>query len=131
MPNRILLCDDEVHILRAAEFKLTKAGYDVECAVDGQEGWEMIQRNRPDILITDLQMPRMNGCELTQKVRDDPATRDLPILMLTAKGYELSQADMAARWGVAAIMTKPFSPRELVKMVEQTLGQKEVAVAAE
>ena len=122
MSHRILLCDDEIHILRAAEFKLTKAGYDVQCAADGQEGWELIQQRKPDLLITDLQMPRMNGYELTQHVRDNPATADLPIFMLTAKGYELAQLDLAARWNIAAIMTKPFSPRELLKQVEQTLS---------
>jgi DNA-binding response OmpR family regulator len=129
MSYRILLCDDEIHILRAAEFKLTKAGYDVECANDGQEGWEAIQRRRPDILITDVQMPRMNGYELVQQVRDNSATRELPILMLTAKGYELTQFDAASKWGVAAVMTKPFSPRELVKMVEQTLAGRTAEVA--
>jgi DNA-binding response OmpR family regulator len=122
MAHRVLLCDDEIHILRAAEFKLSKAGYEVECAYDGEQGWEAIQRQRPDILITDLQMPRLNGYELTQRIRDNPDTRDLPILMLTAKGYELAQQDVAARWGVAAVMTKPFSPRELVKAVEQALA---------
>jgi DNA-binding response OmpR family regulator len=123
MPHRVLLCDDEIHILRAAEFKLSKAGYEVECAYDGEQGWEAIQRRRPDILITDLQMPRLNGYELTQRIRDNPATRDMPILMLTAKGYELVQQDVATRWGVAAVMTKPFSPRELLKVVEQTLSR--------
>ncbi len=64
MTKRILLCDDEIHILRAAEFKLKKAGYDVRIASDGQEAWEAIQRQKPDILITDCQMPRLDGLGL-------------------------------------------------------------------
>ena len=64
MPKRILLCDDEVHILRAAEFKLKRAGYDVQTASDGQEAWEHIQAQPPDILITDCQMPRLDGLGL-------------------------------------------------------------------
>lgn len=130
MSRRVLLCDDEIHILRAAEFKLSKAGFDVQCAGDGQEGWEIIERSPPDIVVTDLQMPRMTGLQLAQKVRENPATRDLPILMLTAKGYELTQQELAARWGIAAVMTKPFSPRELLKTVEQTLAASDQAAAA-
>ena len=66
MPYRILLCDDEIHILRAAEFKLKQAGYEVICASDGQEAWEEIQRAKPDVLITDCQMPRLDGVGLVQ-----------------------------------------------------------------
>ena len=67
MTKRILLCDDEIHILRAAEFKLKKAGYDVCVAGDGQAAWEAIQRQKPDVLITDCQMPRLDGFGLVRK----------------------------------------------------------------
>lgn len=122
MAKRILLCDDEIHILRAAEFKLKKAGYDVQIAPDGQAAWELIQVRRPDILITDCQMPRMNGIELTQRVRENAATRDLPVLMLTAKGFELSHEDLTRKWNVIAVIAKPFSPRELLQTVDRILG---------
>ena len=122
MPKRILLCDDEIHILRAAEFKLKRAGYDVRIASDGQEAWELIQQRVPDILITDCQMPRLSGFELTQRVRENPATRDLPVLMLTAKGFELSHEELAEKWNVIAIIAKPFSPRELLQTVNRILG---------
>ena len=128
MTKRILLCDDEIHILRAAEFKLKKAGYDVQLASDGQEGWEAIQRQRPDVLITDCQMPRMDGIELVRKVRESPETADLPIFMLTAKGYELSHEELARKWNVMAVIAKPFSPRELLQRVNDVL-QENVAPA--
>jgi two-component system, OmpR family, alkaline phosphatase synthesis response regulator PhoP len=128
MTKRILLCDDEIHILRAAEFKLKKAGYDVQLAGDGQEGWEAIQRQRPDVLITDCQMPRMDGIELVRKVRESPETADLPIFMLTAKGYELSHEELARKWNVMAVIAKPFSPRELLQRVNDVL-QENVAPA--
>ena len=64
--RRILLCDDELHILRAAEFKFKRAGYDVVCANDGQEGWERIEERRPDIVVTDCQMPRLSGLGLAE-----------------------------------------------------------------
>ena len=122
MPTNILLCDDEIHIVRAAEFKLTRAGYKVRCAVDGQAAWEQIQKECPDLLITDLQMPRLSGFELCQKIRETPRLAHLPILMLTAKGYEFAQDEVTSKFGIAVVMTKPFSPRELLRTVEQTLA---------
>jgi DNA-binding response OmpR family regulator len=121
MPKRILLCDDEVHILRAAAFKLERAGYDVQTASDGQEAWEHIQVQPPDILITDCQMPRLDGLGLIQRVRGNPTTQDLPVLMLTAKGFELSHQELAERWQVLTVIAKPFSPRELLQTVEKIL----------
>lgn len=127
MTKRILLCDDEIHILRAAEFKLKKAGYDVEIAGDGQEGWEAIQRQKPDMLITDCQMPRLDGLGLVARVRENPETADLPIFMLTAKGFELSHDSLAKKWNVMAVIAKPFSPRELLQRVESVLGAPDAA----
>lgn len=128
MPKRVLLCDDEIHILRAAEFKLKKAGYDVEIANDGQEGWEAIQARKPDMLVTDFQMPRLDGFGLVQRLRANPETADLPVLMLTAKGYELSHEELAANWQVLAVLAKPFSPRELLQYVTKVLGEPSVCV---
>lgn len=125
MPKRVLLCDDEVHILRAAEFKLARAGYNVQTANDGQAAWELIQEQKPDILITDYQMPRLDGFGLTQRVRENPATRDLPVLMLTAKGYELSHDELADKWNVICVIAKPFSPRELLQTVDRILAEVE------
>ncbi len=121
MSRTILLCDDELHILRAAEFKLKRVGFEVICASDGQEAWELIQQNRPDILVTDCQMPRLDGLGLARRLREDPLTADLPIVMLTAKGFELSRGNLEEEWGIAALLAKPFSPRELAKCVEQVL----------
>lgn len=121
MSNRVLLCDDEVYILRAAEIKLRRAGIDVECADDGQEAWEAIQRQCPDLLVTDCQMPRLDGFGLVQKVRSDERFAHLPVLMLTAKGYEIAHAEAAEKWGILAVLAKPFSPRELLTMVTNVL----------
>ena len=130
MTKRILLCDDEIHILRAAEFKLKKAGYDVQIASDGQEAWEAIQRRRPDILITDCQMPRLDGCGLIRKVREDASLTDLPIFMLTAKGFELSHDAMSEKWNVTAVIAKPFSPRELLQRVDAVFQEQATCEAA-
>jgi DNA-binding response OmpR family regulator len=122
MTKKVLLCDDEIHILRAAELKVSRAGYDVRIARDGQEAWEMIEQDPPDVLVTDVQMPRMDGFELSRRIRDCEATRHLPILMLTAKGFELEQQELKERWGIVDILAKPFSPRELVRLIDQIVG---------
>jgi DNA-binding response OmpR family regulator len=130
MAKRILLCDDELHILRAAEFKFKRAGYDVVCANDGQEGWELIEQGRPDIVVTDCQMPRLSGLGLAERIKNTPATSSLPVIMLSAKGFELSSAELRTQFGIRHLMAKPFSPRELFERVESVLKENEVAAVA-
>lgn len=125
MPKRILLCDDEIHILRAAEFKLKRAGYEVRIASDGQEGWETIEAWRPDVVVTDCQMPRLDGFGLVRRIRENPATEHLPVLMLTAKGFELSASELADKYQVRGLIAKPFSPRELLQTITQILQGEE------
>jgi len=122
MPRSVLLCDDEIYILRAAEIKLKRAGYDVRIARDGEEAWQQIQAQAPDILVTDCQMPRLDGLGLIRRLRDNPATRDLPVFMLTAKGFELCCDDLARQWNVMGVIGKPFSPRELLQTIEKVVG---------
>jgi len=126
MTKRILLCDDELHILRAAEFKFKRAGFDVVCANDGQEGWEQIEKRQPDIVVTDCQMPRLSGLGLAERIRQTPATADLPVIMLSAKGFEISPDELRAKYGIRCLMAKPFSPRELFARVEAVLAGDEV-----
>lgn len=128
MTQRILLCDDEIHILRAAEFKLKRAGFEVDIAGDGEEGWLRILEHRPDILVTDCQMPRLDGLGLIQRMREHEETREIPALMLTAKGFELCAEDLAARLNVLAVLAKPFSPRELLQIVTDVLAGQPVAI---
>lgn len=127
MAKRVLLCDDEIHIIRAAEFKLVRAGFEVECAADGQAGWEAIQRHKPDIVITDCQMPRMSGLQLIERIRTTPETADLPVMMLTAKGFELSQQELLVKWNVLSVIPKPFSPRDVLQRVQDALKTASVA----
>ena len=128
MTKRILLCDDEMHILRAAEFKLAGAGHHVRCARNGREAWQRIEAQMPDILVTDLQMPEMNGYELIQSVRANPTTSQLPIILLTAKALEIAEGE-AVRFGLIKILTKPFSPKALLQLIESTLAPAEAGSA--
>ena len=120
--KRVLLCDDEIHIIRAAEFKLARAGYEVECASDGEAGWQAIERQRPDLLVTDCQMPRLSGLGLIERIRSRPELCDLPIFMLTGKGLELPHDDLAAKWNVLAVIGKPFSPKDLLTRIDGVLN---------
>lgn len=122
MKKRILLCDDEIHILRAAEFKFKRAGYEVVLANDGEEGWLEIQKQIPDIVVTDCQMPRLNGLGLAERIKNNPATCHLPVIMLSGKGFELSQSEIHEKYGIRALVGKPFSPRDLFQQVEALLG---------
>ena len=128
MTKQLLLCDDEIHILRAAEIKLARAGYGVRIAHDGQEAWEAILQKCPDAVVTDIQMPRCDGLELTRRVRANPQTKDLPIVMLTAKGLEFERETVIREFGIIDVLPKPFSPRELVQLIQRIFG--DVTVSA-
>ncbi len=121
MTQRIVVCDDEPHITRAVGMKLTKGGFQVECASDGEAALTVIRRETPALLITDCQMPRMGGIELIRRLRDDDQTRYLPVILLTAKGFELDQDALVNELWISHMIVKPFSPRELLATVQQTL----------
>ena len=128
--KRILLCDDELHIVRAAEFKFKRAGYEVRCASDGEEAWQTLLDFHPDIVITDCQMPRLDGLGLAARIKEDPVFAGLPVIMLTGKGFELNQEEVRQRYGILAVMAKPFSPRDLLQRVEVVLHSREFAEVA-
>lgn len=122
MSKKVLLCDDEIHIVRTAEIRLSQAGFAVRIAHDGQEAWEAILEDQPDVLVTDLQMPRVDGFELIRRIRANASTKDMPVLMLTAKGFELAREEIMEKWGIFSVLSKPFSPRELVRLIDLAIG---------
>jgi len=126
MTKHIVLCDDDLAILKASQIKLTRAGFRVTCCHDGLEALEAICQERPDLLLTDCQMPRLGGIELIERLRERPETHDLPVLMLTGKGFELSADEMRSRLGVLAVIAKPYSPRELLRYIESLFAAEAV-----
>jgi len=121
----ILLCDDELPILRAVEFKLRKVGFSVKLAQNGEVAWAVIQEAAPDLIVSDYQMPILDGLELAKRVRENPATQHIPFILLTGKGFELDQEDLRARLGITRVLSKPFSPRELVEEATKILQSAE------
>lgn len=122
MPGiKILVCDDEPHILHVVSAKLKSGGFEVLTAADGEEALVHVREQHPDLIITDYQMPALSGLELSAKLRADPATEKIPIIMLTARGFSLGDADIAGT-NVRKILAKPFSPREVLQTVKSLLG---------
>lgn len=119
--KKILVADDEAHILHVVSMKLRNAGFEVITAVDGEEAYELCASEKPDLLITDYQMPIMTGLELCTLLRGQASTRDIPAIMLTARGFDIEPEEMeAAR--ISAVLAKPFSPREVLAKVNDLLA---------
>ena len=118
--KKILVADDESHILHVVSLKLRNAGFEVVTARDGQEALELAQQEMPDLLITDYHMPQLSGLELCQRLKQDPKTKDIPAIMLTARGYHLEPHD-TEQSGILKMLSKPFSPRHLLATVNEVL----------
>jgi chemosensory pili system protein ChpA (sensor histidine kinase/response regulator) len=119
---RALVVDDSLSARRALMQTLQDAGFSVEGARDGMEATQMLAKQRPDILLVDLEMPRMNGLELTHHVRHNPELQTLPIIMVTSRSTQ-KHRDEAASAGVNSYFTKPFQDRELLAQVQALLAQ--------
>ncbi len=119
--STILIIDDEKHIVHVVSLKLRNAGYEVISAGDGEEGYEMACDQQPDLIITDHQMPYMTGLEMCHELKKNEETSHIPILMLTARGYALSEEDLKNA-NILQSISKPFSPRELLDSVKGSLA---------
>jgi two-component system alkaline phosphatase synthesis response regulator PhoP len=118
MPKKILAVDDERHIVRLVQVNLERAGYEVVTAFDGKDALEKVASEQPDLVVLDVMMPYMDGFEVLQNLRKNPSTRELPVIMLTAKAQD---ADVFRGWqsGVDCYLTKPFNPMELISFVKR------------
>lgn len=118
MPKKILAVDDERHIVRLVEVNLQRAGYDVVTAYDGREALEKVKAEKPDLIVLDVMMPLMDGFEVLSNLKKDPETKEIPVIMLTAKAQD---ADVFRGWqsGVDCYLTKPFNPMELLTFVKR------------
>lgn len=121
MPRpRILILDDESHITCVLHFKLRQAGAEVFSGCNGLEGLALAAEHHPDIVISDFQMPEMDGVEFCKTLAADDATRNLPVILLTARGHRISPADLADT-SVRALLPKPFSIRDLLHHIAEIL----------
>lgn len=124
MLKRLLIVDDEPNLLRAVAACLRGEGYDVDTARSGEEALVHIAQRLPDLIVSDIRMPRMDGYALARQLRSNPRTDLIPIVFLTAKD-ESSERIAGIRSGVDAYLTKPFEPDELVAVIENILTRVE------
>ena len=116
----ILIVDDEEPIQELLRFNLEKEGYKVYAAKDGSEALQRLEKEKPDLVVLDVMLPGMDGLEVCRQLRQNPRFRDLPVIMLTAKGEEIDKV-LGLELGADDYMTKPFSPRELVARIRARL----------
>jgi DNA-binding response OmpR family regulator len=116
----VLVADDDPDILDLVTFRLDRAGYEVVQARDGQEALDTALARTPDLCVLDVMMPRLDGYEVTRRLRETESTQSVPVILLTAR---VQEADLERGFGVGATdyMRKPFSPQELRARVEALL----------
>jgi DNA-binding response OmpR family regulator len=119
----VLAADDDEDILELVAFRLGRAGYTVLQAHDGQEALDLALEHRPDLGVFDVMMPRMDGYELTRRLRQEDATSRMPIILLTAKAQD-ADVDEGFDAGADDYLRKPFSPQELSARVQRILGRR-------
>ncbi|QDT36702.1 response regulator transcription factor [Stratiformator vulcanicus] len=119
MTIKVSICDDEPHITRAVAMKLSKAGFNVESYSDAEDLWSKFTEFKPQLVVTDYQMPRMDGLSLIRNLRAHPEGQDVPVVLLTAKGFELEQSELNLMGGTIRLCPKPFSPRELLAVCKE------------
>ena len=120
MPETVMVIEDEKEIRELIRYNLERDGFQVYAAADGEEGLRRLRASRPDVLVLDLMLPGKNGLEVLRELRDAPATRDLPVMILTARSAEMDRL-LGFEHGADDYLTKPFSPRELVARLRALL----------
>jgi DNA-binding response OmpR family regulator len=121
MSKTVLIVDDEPNIVISLEFLMEQAGYQVKLASNGEEALKAVAEFTPDLVLLDVMLPVKNGFEVCQKIRENPAWKDIKVIMLSAKGRDL-EVSKGMALGADAYVTKPFSTEKLLAQVKQLLG---------
>ena len=119
--GRILVVDDEIYIVHILDFSLGMEGYEVITALDGEQALEKARSEKPDLIVLDIMMPKLDGYETCKRLKADPETKDVPVILLSAKGRNVDQK-VGFEVGADDYITKPFSPRKLVERINAILG---------
>jgi two-component system phosphate regulon response regulator PhoB len=114
----VLVVEDELSILRSLTYILTRSGFRVEEARDGEEGLRKVRELRPGLVVLDVMMPGRNGFEICTEIKSDPLFRETYVIMLTAKGQQTDR-ERGLRCGADEYLTKPFSPKEIVARAKE------------
>ena len=122
--QKILVADDEVYMLRLLEMTFKKGGYEVVSCRDGKEALATAFTAQPQLIVLDVMMPGLDGLGALRMLKENPVTRDIPVVVLSAKGHALTRVD-AVLAGAVLFLAKPFSPNELLGEVRKILGHRE------
>ena len=120
MNKKVLVVDDQPHIVRLIQVNLEKEGFEVATARDGVEGITMVRELRPDLVILDVIMPRKDGFEVLREIKADEALAETPVILLTVKSHNADIVE-GLREGAELYLPKPFHPKELVSLVKRVL----------
>jgi two-component system alkaline phosphatase synthesis response regulator PhoP len=118
--RKVLLVDDERHIRHLVEYKLQSVGFTVLQASNGRAALEIARREKPDLIVTDFQMPEMNGLQLARKLKEDVWTAQIPLIMITSRGHRVPASELVDT-EIRQLLPKPFSPREFLNCVSEIL----------
>jgi DNA-binding response OmpR family regulator len=124
MSKTILIVDDEAYIVTSLEYVMQSAGFEVAVAYDGEEALAKVAEKVPDLMILDLMMPKLDGFEVCEKIRENPLWKDIRIIILTAKGRDIERKK-GMSLGADDYMTKPFSTRDILNRVKELLAESE------
>lgn len=119
--GRILVVDDEVYILHILEFSLSAEGFEVITASNGEMAIEKAKQIQPDLIVLDIMMPVLDGYETCRRLKRDPSTKDIPVVLLTAKGRDVDKR-LGYQIGAIDYIIKPFSPTRLIERIEEIIG---------
>ncbi|MBL7107017.1 MAG: response regulator [Phycisphaerae bacterium] len=122
MCKTVLVVDDEIHIVYVVAIKLRNNGFNVITAENGEEAYELVKQEKPDLVVTDYQMPKMTGIELIEKLRQDEQTKQLPVIMLTARNFVIED-ELKNNLNISECIGKPFSPKDLLHTIEDVLHE--------
>lgn len=120
MPRKIVIIEDEQALINNLADKLRAEGYKVSTAVDGESGWDIVRAEKPDLIVLDIMLPGLDGLSLCRMVRNDPSTRHIPIIMLTARGTEVDKI-VGLESGADDYIVKPFGLGEFLARVRAVL----------
>jgi DNA-binding response OmpR family regulator len=120
--KRILIVDDEEDIVNVLRFRLEANNYDVMSAFDGQDGLNKARAEKPDLIILDLMLPKLDGYKLCRMLKFDEVYRAIPIIMFTARSQKKDE-ELGMEMGADAYITKPFEPEALLGKIRELLGQ--------
>ena len=119
--KKILIADDEVYMVRLLELTFKKGGYEIISCRDGKEALELAASATPQLIVPDVIMPGLDGLGALRQLKENPATKNIPVVVLSAKGHALTKVE-AELAGAAVFLAKPFSPNQLLGEVQKILG---------